>query len=413
MIRLEKPKDDNLNRLLRISNRILDSYGQPPLYATEIGATNRLLKHDKTKPPVAEVDDYTNCFHISLAWSLTEPSLEEQQRVSSIALDEMASLEINFSSVKAKIGNVVHSLNLASLWIEYGIYIWWTQIQCCLKVQAYETHGPTLASVANTTAFNLKITLKSVFHNWDVLRQHGQSSGTECHTGKFISHLALVVQVLTWLQQEDLQKFQASHFFGITTSPAGPAQSDLVENEEESYHQDDDLGYYKDGTKRTLTDEQIEIFRHSEIHALLRERERLREEEAEEQSDVEARDIESGKTSKVDGDIRKAADISALKRKSVEGSEDSSAKRAKDEEGTARPSECDTAASTQQPQQTASSRDINFGRKIVSYADDWGGIKCINFYSIVSLIHVNHSLAVYPGYMMKTSIVILSRTLYP
>uniref|UniRef100_A0A093VED3 U6 snRNA phosphodiesterase n=1 Tax=Talaromyces marneffei PM1 TaxID=1077442 RepID=A0A093VED3_TALMA len=163
VIRLEKPKDDNLNRLLRISNRILDSYGQPPLYATEIGATNRLLKHDKTKPPVAEVDDYTNCFHISLAWSLTEPSLEEQQRVSSIALDEMASLEINFSSVKAKIGNV---------------------IQCCLKVQAHETHGPTLASVANTTAFNLKITLKSVFHNWDVLRQHGQSSGTECHTGR-------------------------------------------------------------------------------------------------------------------------------------------------------------------------------------------------------------------------------------
>lgn len=35
---------------------------------------------------------------------------------------------------------------------------------------------------------------------------------------------------------------------------------------------EDDLGYYPDGVKRTLTDEQIRIFRHSEIHALLRER---------------------------------------------------------------------------------------------------------------------------------------------
>jgi hypothetical protein len=32
------------------------------------------------------------------------------------------------------------------------------------------------------------------------------------------------------------------------------------------------LGYYEDGTKRTLTDEQIAIFRHSEIQALLRAR---------------------------------------------------------------------------------------------------------------------------------------------
>lgn len=36
--------------------------------------------------------------------------------------------------------------------------------------------------------------------------------------------------------------------------------------------EDDGLGYYEDGTKRTLTDEQIAIFRHSEIQALLRDR---------------------------------------------------------------------------------------------------------------------------------------------
>ena len=39
----------------------------------------------------------------------------------------------------------------------------------------------------------------------------------------------------------------------------------------------DDLGYYPDGAKRTLTDEQIAMFRHSEIYSILRKREALKE----------------------------------------------------------------------------------------------------------------------------------------
>ncbi|KAI9850250.1 MAG: hypothetical protein M1838_005976 [Thelocarpon superellum] len=42
---------------------------------------------------------------------------------------------------------------------------------------------------------------------------------------------------------------------------------------------DDGLGYYADGVKRTLTDEQVAMFRHSEIHALLRQRQLRRERE--------------------------------------------------------------------------------------------------------------------------------------
>lgn len=41
-----------------------------------------------------------------------------------------------------------------------------------------------------------------------------------------------------------------------------PATDDWTMEEE------DDLGYYADGVKRTLTDEQIEIFRHSELQQL-------------------------------------------------------------------------------------------------------------------------------------------------
>ena len=47
--------------------------------------------------------------------------------------------------------------------------------------------------------------------------------------------------------------------------------------EEASYEDNDGLGYYSDGVKRTLTDEQVAIFRHSEIQAILRERRHERE----------------------------------------------------------------------------------------------------------------------------------------
>lgn len=48
---------------------------------------------------------------------------------------------------------------------------------------------------------------------------------------------------------------------------------DTVADEADDYGDiEDDLGYYPDGVKRTLTDEQIAIFRHSEVQTLLRER---------------------------------------------------------------------------------------------------------------------------------------------
>lgn len=39
----------------------------------------------------------------------------------------------------------------------------------------------------------------------------------------------------------------------------------------------DDLGYYPDGVKRTLTDEQISMFRHSEIYSIRRKRQLQKE----------------------------------------------------------------------------------------------------------------------------------------
>ncbi len=74
--------------------------------------------------------------------------------------------------------------------------------------------------------------------------------------------------------QDDLRVFHAKHF------PSAPTPVDFLhgveaEATEECLDEaDDDLGYYPDGTKRTLTDDQIAMFRHSEVRAILRERKR-------------------------------------------------------------------------------------------------------------------------------------------
>ncbi|KAI0178871.1 hypothetical protein GGR52DRAFT_533894 [Hypoxylon sp. FL1284] len=51
---------------------------------------------------------------------------------------------------------------------------------------------------------------------------------------------------------------------------ANQDEDQYYEECEEYYEEDDGLGYYPDGVKRTLTDEQIAIFRHSELETLRR-----------------------------------------------------------------------------------------------------------------------------------------------
>lgn len=65
------------------------------------------------------------------------------------------------------------------------------------------------------------------------------------------------------------------HFQTLFLRPDHPPAQDITcsaADEDEYYEEEDDgLGYYPDGVKRTLTDEQIAIFRHSELEALRRE----------------------------------------------------------------------------------------------------------------------------------------------
>lgn len=82
--------------------------------------------------------------------------------------------------------------------------------------------------------------------------------------------------------QEDLAAFHQSHFKKpINREKLNTAfnSAQLGTGVDYASHEnlEQDLGYYEDGTKRTLTDDQIAMFRHSEIQRLLLER-RLRSE---------------------------------------------------------------------------------------------------------------------------------------
>ena len=109
--------------------------------------------------------------------------------------------------------------------------------------------------------------------------------------------------------QDDLRTFRSQHF-GHPESPAlriagSNAQVSSHHNAQSLQDDDDGLGYYPDGVKRTLTDEQIAMFRHSEIYSLLREK-RLQTERdghSEEHQDVHVLEVSEPSTSGQDESV--------------------------------------------------------------------------------------------------------------
>ncbi|PYH72273.1 uncharacterized protein BO88DRAFT_450877 [Aspergillus vadensis CBS 113365] len=170
---------------------------------------------------------------------------------------------------------------------------------------------------------------------------------------------------------EDLHAFQAKHFPGSVIAQTPQPQNvtntniseeyTLEEEEYEYYDEEEDLGYYPDGVKRTLTDEQIRIFRHSEIHALRREKE-LREEEAADAAAAAA------------ADRAVAANADANAKTDAVGTEQASKSRAEGEEDVDVKmdyGEGEGGASASKATSKTTSRPVPqfTGRRIISYDD--------------------------------------------
>ncbi|KAI0594769.1 hypothetical protein F4775DRAFT_416343 [Biscogniauxia sp. FL1348] len=78
---------------------------------------------------------------------------------------------------------------------------------------------------------------------------------------------------IDWFHEAHFSHAAVELFHAEFLQPQDPSNnSQGLEDRGEWYEEEDDdgLGYYSDGAKRTLTDEQIAIFRHSELEALRR-----------------------------------------------------------------------------------------------------------------------------------------------
>jgi U6 snRNA phosphodiesterase len=129
VLRLTRPKNDELNRLLRICNGVVGGFGQHCLYEEdgsrdgqkenlEQGPGESRKKEAVRKDGGANVDepDRSDCFHISIAWTLEDPGGRGEDAIGgSSELTDLAknNIKIHLDVVKVKIGNVVHDVPLA------------------------------------------------------------------------------------------------------------------------------------------------------------------------------------------------------------------------------------------------------------------------------------------------------------
>ncbi|KAL5336720.1 U6 snRNA phosphodiesterase Usb1 [Aspergillus crustosus] len=112
VLRAKRPAKNCLNRLLNMSNRSLGLFNQSPLYErSDKSKTAESQQLNQGSKPTA-LGDYSECFHVSIAWSLAEPSAADKERMRSLDPQKLDALSIRFDCVKVKIGNNVSSLPL-------------------------------------------------------------------------------------------------------------------------------------------------------------------------------------------------------------------------------------------------------------------------------------------------------------
>jgi len=126
VLRTKIPGFNGLNKLLHVSNNIVQEYGQPPLYAKAgeaskktlnigHGSKNSLRQSSLLKVDWSGMEDVSDAFHVSIAWTLEPPSQDLLETTNALATDRSADLKqftVAVEEIKAKIGNVVTGICL-------------------------------------------------------------------------------------------------------------------------------------------------------------------------------------------------------------------------------------------------------------------------------------------------------------
>jgi hypothetical protein len=117
---IKRPEYDELNGLLNACNEAVKSHGHPGLYTGGMGDgpmennnSSDGLKRRKIDRDERQKQDFSECFHISIAWNLTEPDTEWTTLVRTIdARKYIQAPEAAFDAVKVRIGNAVQTITL-------------------------------------------------------------------------------------------------------------------------------------------------------------------------------------------------------------------------------------------------------------------------------------------------------------
>ncbi|KAG9240076.1 U6 snRNA phosphodiesterase Usb1 [Calycina marina] len=119
VLRVEIPKNDELNKMLHVSNTVVQQHGQSPLYIDPTPKTTPKKKRRKTDSDgmFDGMQDRSNSFHFSIAWTLKTPDADLIKATGELAKSQMKDVQkirVKVSDIKAKIGNVVTSIPLTT-----------------------------------------------------------------------------------------------------------------------------------------------------------------------------------------------------------------------------------------------------------------------------------------------------------
>ncbi|KAH8596690.1 U6 snRNA phosphodiesterase Usb1 [Bisporella sp. PMI_857] len=127
VFRIKEPETNGLNKLLHICNDVVQNYDQPPLYVDAVVRTTPKKKHTQhisrrnSKDIYKELQDRSNAFHFSIAWTLKPPDkdlLEATEAMVPRNLQAAQEIDVKVDEIKAKIGNVVTGIHLQSQVLE-------------------------------------------------------------------------------------------------------------------------------------------------------------------------------------------------------------------------------------------------------------------------------------------------------
>jgi hypothetical protein len=109
VLKLSKPENDELNKLLSICNATAAQFDLSQLYddVAAIDPGSAVRPRSKT---LEKVIDKSDAFHISIAWTLEDPDDRHMRRLVELIDDLPYGLKVSFSHLKIKIGNAVIDL---------------------------------------------------------------------------------------------------------------------------------------------------------------------------------------------------------------------------------------------------------------------------------------------------------------